>query len=108
MEKDLPNDESTEERHIKTVEITLSPANLNKKAKYFSIKRYFNLSNIVYFLVILACLLWCSFNIYSVLHEYLNHNTIVFLEFYSPKETRPPAISICTQCILCSYVYSIF
>ncbi|KAI2805275.1 hypothetical protein BLOT_004269 [Blomia tropicalis] len=54
---DLPNDESTEERHIKTVEIiTLSPANLNKKAKYFSIK-----------------------------------------------QTRPPAISICTQCILCSY-----
>jgi len=63
---------------------------------------YLTIPNVIRLALVVFCLGWFIFNSVTILSEYLEYGTVVNLEFQPPKITQPPAISICTHCILCT------
>lgn len=63
---------------------------------------YLTIRNGIRLALVLFCLGWFIYNAYTILKEYTEYGTVVYMEYRQPKFTGPPAISICTHCILCS------
>lgn len=61
---------------------------------------YLTIANAVRVLLIVLCFGWFLFNACTVFHDYLRHESTVFMEFRSPKNTLPPAITICTDNVI--------
>ena len=55
--------------------------------------------------IVIFCLLWFAINGCTILKDYLRRESLVFLEYNRPENTRPPGITICTHCVLCKYVF---
>lgn len=61
-----------------------------------------SLSDGIRLATVLFCLGWFIFNSYTILQEYTDHETIVYLDYQKPNISKPPAITICTHCVMCS------
>lgn len=84
----------------------------NLDAKQLTVLERINLARIHYctigrfirILVVIFLLLWFVFNSFLLIQQYVQYDTVVYISHEIPKLTAPPAISICTYCIFCSYV----
>lgn len=66
--------------------------------------QYVTIANGIRFIILLICVAWCLFTSCIIIAEYWNYDTIVYLDYPQPSISKPPAITICTHCVLCSYV----
>lgn len=64
---------------------------------------YFRSDSIARFIFILICIVWFWINFITVFSDFLTFDTIVYMEYRTPKHTRPPGITFCTHCIYCRY-----
>ena len=63
--------------------------------------RYLNIGNVIRLVAITFCLAVFSYIAKTTLKEFLHHGTIVHLDYRSPNITMPPAITVCSSCVLC-------
>ena len=66
-----------------------------------AIIRYLNISNGIRLALLLFCLGYFLYNAFTIYKEYSNFDTIIYLEYRQPNNTYPPAITVCTHCLLC-------
>ena len=55
--------------------------------------------NAIRIALVLFCVGWFLFNAITILSEYVNYETMVYMEFRSPSKTLPPGITICAYVI---------
>lgn len=67
-----------------------------------AIIRYLNISNGIRLALLLFCLGYFLYNAFTIYKEYSNFDTIIYLEYRQPNNTYPPAITVCTHCLLCN------
>lgn len=63
---------------------------------------YFRSDQIIRYGFIFGCFIWFAFNFITILINYLNFDTNVYVEYENPWQTRPPGITLCTHCIYCN------
>jgi len=63
---------------------------------------YFSVANAIRLTLILFFLWWFLYNAATILSDFEEHNNMIYLDFMPPNKSRPPAITICTHCVLCS------
>lgn len=61
---------------------------------------YVTWSNILRYVLTFFCVIWFLFNAYHVTKDYFLLNSKLL--FLPSNTSRPPAISFCTQCLLCN------
>ena len=62
---------------------------------------YFRSDSIARFIFIVICVVWFWINFITVFSDFLTFDTIVYMEYRTPKHTRPPGVTFCTHCIYC-------
>ena len=64
--------------------------------------QYVTYRNALRWVIILFCLYWFIVNSRIILREFNDHDTLVFLDYQPPNVSKPPAVTVCSHCILCS------
>ena len=64
-------------------------------------RRYAKLGVGIRLVTIAICFIWFLVNSIIIWDEYVQNDTKIFLEYQTPNTSYPPAITICTHCILC-------
>ena len=62
---------------------------------------YVTLPNGIRLLAVLFCFCMFAYVARTTFEEFIHRGTIVHLEYQSPNTSMPPAITICTHCVLC-------
>lgn len=62
---------------------------------------YLTVPNVIRCITIIACLILFGFNLSSILMSYYHRNTVVIVDYKTPNVSIFPAITVCTECILC-------
>lgn len=65
---------------------------------------YLTTANGIRLFLVLFFLAWFVFNAFTIWQDFRYHEGIVYLEYQTPNRSHPPGITICSHCILCSYV----
>ena len=86
--------------YVKHCNLDLKPLSLSEQLHMIRLY-YLTVPKCIYLVTVMTCLAWFVFNMVNVAKEYREHNSIVVVEFKSPDTTKPPAITFCTQCLLC-------
>ncbi len=96
----LPSTSSEPSEYTKHNFTDLKPLTFFEQLRLLSLY-YLSWSNVLRYVSILLCVIWFVFNAYHVSKDYLQLNSLVVIDFMPSDTSRPPAVSICTQCLLC-------
>lgn len=96
----LPSTTSEPSEYLKHTYFDLKPLTFGEQLRLLRLY-YLGWANVLHLLSVLLCLIWFAINAYHVSKDYFQLNSVVVIEYLPSDTTRPPAVSICTQCLLC-------
>lgn len=95
----LPSTSSEPSEYTKHNYHDLKPLTFTEQLRLICF-HYVTWSNILRYFSIVFCVLWFLFNAYHLTRDYFELTSK--LDFIPSNTSRPPAVSICTQCLLCN------
>jgi len=97
----LPNGLKKKHCNLDTKQLSLS-----EKLRLLRI-HYVNVSNIIRVILVTICISLFAYQAKTIVEQYTKFETSIVMESVKPNWTQPPAITICTHCVLCGYGFMI-